>query len=39
MTRLDIVRKMFYGGERQTDTSTATVLQVARLSRDSHFSL
>lgn len=36
MTRLDIVRKMFYGGERQTDTSTATVLQVARLSRDSH---
>ena len=27
---------MFGGGERQTDTSTATVLQVVVLSRDSH---
>lgn len=36
MTRLDVVRKMFYGGERHTDTATATVLQVTRLSRDSH---
>lgn len=36
MTRLDVVRKMLYGGQRQVDSATDTVLQVARLSRDSH---
>lgn len=36
MTRLDIVRKMLYGGQRSTDSATDTVLQVARLSQDSH---
>ncbi len=36
MSRLDIVRKMLYGGQRSTDTSTDTVLQMARLSQDSH---
>ena len=36
MTRLDTVRKMLYGGQRSTDSATATVLQIARLARDSH---
>ena len=36
MTRLDTVRKMLYGGQRSTDSATETVLQIARLSRDSH---
>lgn len=36
MTRLDVVRKMLYGGQRVTDSTTVTVLQTARLSRDSH---
>lgn len=36
MTRLDIIRKMLYGGQRSTDSTTDTVLHVARLSRDSH---
>lgn len=36
MTRLDTVRKMLYGGQRFTDSATATVLQIARLSQDSH---
>ncbi len=36
MTRMDTVRKMLYGGERWTDSSSATVLQAARLSTDSH---
>lgn len=36
MTRLDVVRKILYGGQRSTDTATATTLQTARLSRDSH---
>lgn len=36
MTRLDIVRKMLYGGKRSTDTDTATVLERANLSQDSH---
>ena len=36
MTRLDIVRKMLYGGQRYTDSATETILQVARLSKDSH---
>ncbi len=37
MTRLDIVRKMLYGGQRYVDSSTDTVLQIARVSRDSHY--
>lgn len=36
MTRLDVVRKMLYGGQRRTDSSTETVLHIARLSQDSH---
>jgi type IV pilus assembly protein PilY1 len=36
MTRLDVVRKMLYGGQRYVDSTTETVLQIARLSRDSH---
>lgn len=36
MTRLDTVRKMLYGGQRTVDSSTETVLQIARVSRDSH---
>lgn len=36
MTRLDVVRKLLYGGKRSTDTSTATVLERAPLSMDSH---
>ncbi len=36
MTRLDIVRKMLYGGTRSTDTSTATVLERAKLNWDAH---
>ena len=36
MTRLDILRKILYGGQRYTDSATETILQVARLSQDSH---
>ncbi|MCW7539174.1 PilC/PilY family type IV pilus protein [Aquabacterium sp. A7-Y] len=36
MTRLDVVRKMLYGGKRSTDTVTDTVLERANLSQDSH---
>lgn len=36
MTRLDIVRKILYGGQRHLDSATDTTLQAARLSRDSH---
>lgn len=42
MTRLDVVRKMLYGGKRQVDTprigdnSSLTVLERANLSKDSH---
>lgn len=36
MTRMDTVRKMMYGGERWVDSSSATILQAARLSTDSH---
>ncbi|HEX5311362.1 pilus assembly protein [Aquabacterium sp.] len=36
MTRIDVVRKMLYGGFRQTDTATSTVLQLAQLGTDAH---
>lgn len=36
MTRMDVVRKMLYGGKRSTDSSTLTVLERANLSKDSH---
>lgn len=35
-TRLDVVRKMLYGGKRSTDTSSLTVLERARLNWDAH---
>jgi len=42
MTRLDVIRKMLYGGKRSTDTNvtaanqSGTVLERANLSKDSH---
>lgn len=36
MTRMDVVRKMLYGGKRSTDANQNTVLERANLSRDSH---
>ncbi|MDE2431683.1 MAG: hypothetical protein KGN37_02395 [Burkholderiales bacterium] len=36
MTRIDVVRKMLYGGYRQEDTPTSTVLQLAQLGTDAH---
>lgn len=36
MTRLDVIRKMLYGGKRSTDSDTVTVLERANLSKDSH---
>jgi len=36
MSRMDIVRKIFYGGKRSTDTSTNTVLERAFLPSDAH---
>ena len=42
MTRLDVIRKMLYGGKRSVDTNTTvpnssgTVLERANLSKDSH---
>lgn len=36
MTKIDALRKMLFGGERLTDTATNTILQIARVSRDSH---
>ena len=36
MTRMDIVRRVFYGGKRVVDTSTETVLQRALLPNDAH---
>jgi type IV pilus assembly protein PilY1 len=36
MTRLDVMRKILYGGQRFLDSNTDTVLQIARLSQDSH---
>ncbi len=36
MTRMDAVRKLLYGGNRSTDSSTATVLERAPLPTDAH---
>jgi type IV pilus assembly protein PilY1 len=36
MTRLDVVRKMLYGGKRSTDTNGTTVLERAQLNFDAH---
>lgn len=36
MTRVDVVRKMLYGGKRSTDTTALTVLERANLSQDAH---
>lgn len=36
MTRMDIVRKVLYGGYRSTDSETETVLERALLPRDVH---
>ncbi|MDF1483651.1 PilC/PilY family type IV pilus protein [Ramlibacter sp. H39-3-26] len=36
MTRLDVIRKMLYGGKRSTDTSSSTILERTNLSKDSH---
>lgn len=36
MTRIDVVRKMLYGGYRYIDTPTETVLQLALLGNDAH---
>jgi type IV pilus assembly protein PilY1 len=36
MTRMDIVRKILYGGKRSIDTSTETVLERAQLPNDAH---
>jgi type IV pilus assembly protein PilY1 len=35
-TRMDVVRKMLYGGKRSTDTSSLTVLERAGLNWDAH---
>ena len=36
MTRMDVLRKVMYGGLRFTDTATATVLERASLPMDAH---
>lgn len=36
MTRLDVIRKMLYGGRRSTDSTTETVLERAMLNYDAH---
>lgn len=36
MTRMDVVRKVLYGGHRSTDTATLTVLERANLPTDAH---
>ena len=36
MTRMDIMRKVLYGGKRSTDTATSTVLERAFLPTDAH---
>lgn len=36
MTRMDIVRKLLYGGTRSTDDGTTTVLERAHLPTDAH---
>ncbi len=36
MTRMDIMRKVLYGGKRSTDTATSTILERAFLPTDAH---
>lgn len=36
MTRIDVVRKMMYGGFRREDSSTDTTLEMAQMSQDAH---
>ncbi len=36
MTRMDLVRKVLYGGKRSVDTTTKTVLERAALPNDAH---
>lgn len=36
MTRLDVIRRMLYGGKRSSDTTSLTVLERTNLSKDSH---
>jgi len=36
MTRIDVVRKVLFGGHRRTDTSTGTVLERSYLPHDAH---
>ena len=36
MTRVDVVRKMLYGGKRSTDTNGSTVLERVSLNYDAH---
>ena len=36
MTRMDVIRRILYGGKRVEDTSTRTVLERAHLPNDSH---
>lgn len=36
MTRMDVVRKVLYGGNRATDSATTTVLERANLPTDAH---
>ena len=36
MTRMDIVRKILYGGKRSTDTGSETILERAHLPTDAH---
>lgn len=36
MTRIDVVRKMMYGGFRREDTLTETTLEMAQLAQDAH---
>lgn len=36
MARMDVIRKVFYGGKRSVDTSNTTVLQRVKLPRDAH---
>ncbi len=36
MTRVDVIRKMLYGGYRVVDTASDTTLQMAHMSQDAH---
>jgi type IV pilus assembly protein PilY1 len=36
MTRMDLVRKVLYGGYRSTDTATSTILERAHLATEAH---